>query len=144
MAKKTKVVKRTFCADGEHAVVTVNGRGGGNRMEPCEQCPWRADLPTGVFPAEAFRISAHTAYDGSMHQFGCHMSSPDHSQTCAGFLLRNADNNIGTRLTMIDGRYRQPADGGLPLYSSYREMAVANGVDPDDPVLSPCRDNGDL
>ena len=29
---------------------------------------------------------------------------------------------------------------GLELFESYREMAIANGVDPDDPVLADCRD----
>jgi hypothetical protein len=33
------------------------------------------------------------------------------------------------------------SDGGHRLYDNYRSMAVANGVDPDDPILAPCRDD---
>jgi len=29
-------------------------------------------------------------------------------------------------------------DGGHDLFSSYREMAIANGVSPDDPALNDC------
>lgn len=30
-------------------------------------------------------------------------------------------------------------DGRVDLFRTYREMAEANGVDPEDPVLKPCR-----
>lgn len=146
--KKTKVENIRHCGDGEHAVVSIVSEGGNgkgwNRREPCEQCPWRADLPTGVFPAEAFRLSAPTSYDAAMSTFACHMSGTEKAATCAGFLLRNADNNLGVRLAAMRGDVKRPiTDGGFPLYDSYRDMAVANGVDPDDPVLAECRGNQD-
>ena len=31
-----------------------------------------------------------------------------------------------------------------PLYETYREMAIANGVSPDEPALVPCRDDGQI
>jgi hypothetical protein len=31
---------------------------------------------------------------------------------------------------------------GLSLHANYRAMAIANGVDPDDPALARCRDSG--
>lgn len=97
----------------------------------------------GTFPAEAFRLSANTAYDASLHQFACHESGLDKPATCAGFLLRNADNNIGTRLAAMRGEidFAVLEDPGDELFLSYREMAVANGVSLDDPVLAPCRAN---
>lgn len=143
---RTRIEQIRDCGDGQNQVVTVIAKNNGkphNRVKPCEQCPWRSDLPTGVFPAEAFRHSAPTAYDAADSQFACHMSGVEGMQTCAGFLLRNADNNIGTRLSIVAGRYRPVSDGGFPLYESYRAMAIANGVSPDDPVLEPCRANGE-
>lgn len=145
--RRTRVTNMRECGDGEHAVVTLSSKRDGkgwNRREPCEQCPWRADLPTGVFPAEAYRISANTAYDASFNTFACHMSGSEKPATCAGFLLRNADNNLGVRFAAAQGVLKTPiTDGGFPLYDSYRAMAIANGVDPDDPALANCRGNND-
>lgn len=142
---KGKVVNRFFCDDGSHAVVTVRNEDPSprfhHRREPCEQCPWRADLPTGVFPASAFWKSADTAYDMALNTFACHMSGLEKPATCAGFLLRGADHNIGVRFAILHGRYDpgDVGDGGFPLYRSYRAMAVANGMAPDDERLAPCR-----
>ncbi|HMF69483.1 MAG TPA: DUF6283 family protein, partial [Phyllobacterium sp.] len=90
--RKTRVENIRHCGDGEHAVVSLLSEATGkgwNRREPCDQCPWRADLPTGVFPAEAFRISANTAYDASFNTFACHVTGSEKPATCAGFLLKN-------------------------------------------------------
>lgn len=135
--KRKAQVTGTRRAGPDHAVLTTIG-GDGYQHRPCAQCPWRSDLPTGEFPAEAFRISATTAYDGAMNMFACHMLGAASSLICAGFLLKNAANNIGARiansrsdLSVVHSPY--------PLYASYRAMAIANGVDPDDPVIAPCR-----
>jgi hypothetical protein len=58
-------------AGPEHQVVTVEGGRGSYRRSPCSDCPWRVDA-TGIFPAEAFRHSANTAYDMSQKTFACH------------------------------------------------------------------------
>jgi hypothetical protein len=135
-------ITRTRVADANNVVHTVKGGARSYRREPCPGCPWRVDN-TGAFPAAAFRISASTAYDGAFNMFACHESGPGKPATCAGFLLRNADNNIGARLAISAGRIdlRQVHDGGHELHESYRAMAEANGVDPADPVLAPCREN---
>ena len=128
-------------ADPDHDVVTLEGGGGGYRRRPCGGCPWRVDQ-TGAFPAAAFRLSAPTAYDLAGRAFGCHESDHAEPLTCAGFLLRGADHSLAVRLRVARGGLDldQVTDGGHQLHDSYREMAVANGVDPDDPVLIPCRD----
>lgn len=128
-------------AGENHQVVTVVSEGqSGYRRKPCAKCPWRVDA-VGEFPAEAFRHSANTAYDMAAHEFACHESGCDKPATCAGFLLRGADHNLATRLKVIAGRLDLSAvsDGGLALFGSYREMAEANGVPSDDPVLARCR-----
>lgn len=137
---KSKVVKITP-AGHEHQVVTVVGGKGSYRRKPCFDCPWRKDAKIGEFPAESFRVSANTAADMSTHQFSCHNSGTEKPATCAGFLLRGADHNLSVRLGRMNGRIDLDAvsDGGVPLYESYRAMAEANGVSPDDPALAQCR-----
>lgn len=132
-----------WVGDAEYGVTDMRGGDGAYCRKPCAQCPWRADLPTGVFPAEAYRISAPTAYDMSDRVFACHMAGHDKPQTCAGFLKRNADNNLSARLSQMSGKLnmREISDGGYPLYDNYRAMAEANGVAADDPVLARCRGN---
>lgn len=76
----------------------------------------------------------------SQHTFGCHRSGKDRPATCAGFLLQGAEHNLAVRLGMFNGTYKQDvSDGGIELHASYRDMAIANGVDKDDPSLSLCR-----
>lgn len=127
-------------ADAEHLVLSTVGRTWVNRRTPCAQCPWRKDAD-GVFPPEAFRESAATAYDQSTETFGCHDSGIQRPAVCAGFLLRGAENNRTVRLAKAFGIYDgQVQDLGLELHESYRAMAIANGVDPDDSTLQDCRD----
>lgn len=110
-----------------------------NRKSPCKSCPWRTS-EIGTFPAQAFRISAHTAYDTDDRTFGCHESGHKKPSTCAGFLLRGAEHNLAVRLGKLQGRYLDVLNAdGAELFDSYREMAVANGVEPSDPVLTLCR-----
>lgn len=131
-------------SDGDlWGVTSLHGGTDGYRKKPCPECPWRKDAEVGRFPPEAFRQSANTSYDMAGRMFACHMSGAEKPATCAGFLLRNADHNMGARLAMMSGRIdpTQITDDGVDLYESYRAMAVANGVDPDDPVLDQSRAN---
>jgi hypothetical protein len=135
-----EITKKTPAGDN-HQVVTVVGGDGSYCKKPCKTCPWRRDA-VGEFPAEAFRISAHTAYDMAMETFACHTSGADKPSCCAGFLLRGADHNLKIRLRLSQGTYEpdKVSDGGHDLFNNYREMAVANGVDPGDEILKRCRD----
>jgi hypothetical protein len=126
-------------ADAFHVVAVVEGERPVYRREPCEICPWRVDA-TGQFPAEAFRMSASTAYDGSPESFGCHESGLKKPAICAGFLCNGATHNMQVRWLGAMGDIGDDvSDGGHNLFEDYRAMAIANGVDPDDPALSPCR-----
>lgn len=137
--RKRPEVTRTRIADENNAVLTIKGGNGAYRKEPCAECPWRKEH-AGSFPAEAFRHSAPTAYDMARETFACHMSGKHAPTTCAGFILAS-DHNMNLRMAEIDGRldYSKISDGGADLFESYREMAIANGVDPDDPTIAPCR-----
>jgi hypothetical protein len=134
-------VTRVRVADEANAVVSVEGGKTLYRREPCDQCPWRKDA-VGVFPAEVFRISAPTAYDLAQETFGCHSSGTERPAVCAGFLLRGAEHNMKVRMAQITGAIKNDVtDGRCDLHDSYRAMAVANGVDPNDPALAGCRDD---
>lgn len=137
--KKPKITN-TRMAGPDHAVQTVEGGSGRFMKSPCPDCPWRKDA-VGVFPAEAFRHSASTAYDMAGSTFGCHQAGNANPATCAGFLLRGAEHNMLVRVNeRIHGEdYSKVHDGGHDLHGDYVDMAVANGVSPDDPVLAPCR-----
>lgn len=145
MAKSKSEILAVRKAGDDHQVVTVKRDADRKtahlyRRQPCAKCPWRIDA-VGEFPAEAFKHSASTAYDMSDHAFGCHESGTRKPATCAGFLLRGADHNLRVRMAYLAGEIHDDLeDSGLELFESYREMAIANGVDPDDPVLADCRD----
>jgi len=139
--RKKPSVLRVRPAGDCHQVVTVEGGGGAYRKKPCNDCPWRVDA-VGVFPAEAFRHSANTAYDMATHTFACHQAGAGRPTTCAGFLLRGANHNLTVRLRLMDGTFKNDvSDGGHRLHDDYRAMAIANGVDEQDEILAPCRGN---
>ena len=135
----------TRMAGPDHAVTTVASSHGAYRREVCPECPWRKDAPVGAFPAEAFRISAPTAYDMADRTFACHMAGTERTQVCAGFLMAQGGHNLNVRIACMGGRIDLSAvRKTVPTYRSYREMAVANGVAPDDPALTRCRDDGQV
>jgi hypothetical protein len=108
---------------------------------PCSECPWRRDVPTGIWPVERFVALAHTAYDMNIGIFACHKSAQDHPTVCAGFLARGADHNLTIRRAYMTGELeRTERSGGLNLYPSYRAMAIANGVPDGERALDRCRE----
>jgi hypothetical protein len=109
---------------------------------PCVNCPWRLDVEPGEFTAERFAQLAASAYDMSPVIFSCHKSPDGREFACAGFLARGAEHNLAVRLALARRELDRKHDysGGLALHPSYRAMAEANGVAPDDPALGPCRD----
>lgn len=135
-----KEVLNRRVADENHVVTTVKGEGR-YREIVCAQCPWKKEND-GSFPAEAFRISAETSYDMAQTTFACHMDGIEKPGTCAGFLLsEGAAHNLAIRMRLMQGDLDIDAvsDGGHDLHPNYRSMAIANGVDPDDERIEPCR-----
>lgn len=131
-------------ADENNQVLALEGGAGTYRKTPCPGCPWVKEN-IGSFPAEAFRISAHTSYDRAMNKFGCHESGKEKPATCAGFLLRNSKNHLGVRISISRGNLDPSTlvEGERELFDSYKEMAIANGVSADDPRLALCRADKD-
>lgn len=111
--------------------------------KPCNECPWRTDVPTGRFKPERYRRLARSAEDLSGVLFACHKTAEGKEVACAGFLLRGATHNMAVRLARVGGDLKDGdvSDGGLPLFNNYTEMAVANGVRRRDPALKHVRDD---
>lgn len=141
MSKNSSVITAIRPAGDNHQVVSVaiNSDRKNYRRTPCGGCPWKKQND-GSFPAQAFSHSAETAYDMSSHVFACHESGVKKGHTCAGFLLNGADHNLSVRLGYAKGNYKGDVHAaGADLHPSYRSMAIANGMDPKDPVLKLCR-----
>lgn len=134
----SEILKTTPAGEG-HQVITLKSESHAYRKTPCPGCPWKVSN-VGSFPAEAFKVSASTAYDMAQNVFSCHESGKDKPATCAGFLLRGAEHNLSVRMGILSGRYKDDvSDGGNEMHAGYRAMAEANGVPSDDPSLQPCR-----
>lgn len=75
----------------------------------------------------------------SQRTFACHQVGAAKPAVCAGFMLR-AHHNLALRMGYSTGRFGMDVtDAGVELHEDYRAMAIANGVEPDDPVIAPCR-----
>lgn len=111
--------------------------------KPCNECPWRTDVPTHRFKPERYRNLASSAEDLSFILFACHKTNDGKEVACAGFLLRGATHNMAVRLARSRGDLKDGdvSDGGYPLFENYRAMAVANGVAQRDPALKYVRDD---
>ncbi len=108
-------------------------------VKPCAECPWRLDVPAGKFSPERFEALAATAYDLAGTVFACHMSKEGGEFACASFIIKSSAHNLAVRMSRQSFVH---VTSDHPLFETYREMAIANGVDEDNPVLAGCRDDG--
>jgi len=103
---------------------------GFKQTRTCDECPWRKDVPPGRFPKERFIALRVSVKQGFFPLFACHKSPEEAPCACAGYLMVEGENNFFVRLAVIEGRFDpKKLEVTAPLYESYREMALANGVD---------------
>lgn len=69
-----------------------------------------------------------------------HMSKEGGEVACAGYLLSQGAHNFSVRMA----RQRFDVSSDVPLYPTYRSLAIANGISPSDPCLRQCRDDGQM
>lgn len=100
----------------------------------CQECPWIKSSPVGKFPPERYKALEETCKQGFGHKvFACHMSPEGEEYACAGFILAEGSNNFEVRMA---AGFRQLFDPNEikatgELYSSFAEMAAANGYTPE-------------
>ena len=107
------------------------------RKEPCRFCPYRRDVPSGVWAAEEYdRLAGWDApfAEQPPGYFGCH-ATPDH--ICHGWAVVHGSNDrevLGLRvLAAITGSEIEIPPPAVPLFSSGREAAEHGKRD----ILSP-------
>lgn len=108
------------------------------RHTPCPECPWQRSAPPGKFGVERYESLIGTAQQSFGTMFACHMTQEGRESPCAGYLAVTGATSITVRLAVANKLVdlakieSAVADGDYPpMYGSYAEMAVANGVDPD-------------
>ncbi|MEV7177772.1 DUF6283 family protein [Kitasatospora sp. NPDC093679] len=108
---------------------------GGPAPRPCESCPYRRDVPAGVWAAEEYeklvRYDAPTP-EQPPRLFQCHQSDAGSAgrRVCAGWAGCHGDGLLAPRIAVIQGRldavtYRAIAEyvSPVPLFSSGAEAA---------------------
>lgn len=94
------------------------------RKEPCSTCPYRQDVPSGVWSHDTYEILR--PYDADTGEqpiawFGCH-TTPDHY--CHGWAVVGGTEGpqglLALRLFGVDGDIPEAA---VPLFSSHNEAA---------------------
>lgn len=113
------------------------------RARPCPECPWRRDVPVGKFPPDRYRALAGSCGQTMEPMFACHKSVEGDEIACAGMLAVAGATSIRVRLGIAAGAINMAAVSAAvseadfpPLYGSFAEMAVANGVPADDEQLA--------
>lgn len=104
------------------------------RRYPCSECPWKRSTPPGQFTAARYAVLRETS-DQRMGapMFGCHKGEPgtDADLACAGWLAVAGYDNLTVRMAVLTGRLEPedllPGDDWPELFSSYAEMAAAQG-----------------
>ncbi|HEV7805464.1 MAG TPA: DUF6283 family protein [Solirubrobacteraceae bacterium] len=101
------------------------------RGRPCDECPWRLDVPAGTFPVIAGALDEQAPVAQGHVPLGapliaCHKSPVGRDVICAGWLGVEGHNHLGVRLLVIAGRILatalEPGPGWPALVSSVREM----------------------
>lgn len=97
----------------------------------CDECPWRTDVPVGRFPPERYEALQNTCRQGfGKAIFACHKTQEGKEIACAGFILVEGHNNWAVRLAVMHKAFSpDEIQATGPLYSSFKEMAAANGFD---------------
>ncbi|MCY0955817.1 DUF6283 family protein [Streptomyces sp. H27-H5] len=116
-----------------------------HRKAPCNECPWRTDVPVGRFSLSRFEEMRATstqpdarnheamiaAAAGGQELFACHKGDPATGEdlACAGWLAVDGHQNLTVRFDVAVGRL--PAEALRPderwpqLYESYDAMVDA-------------------
>lgn len=120
----------------------------GPAPQPCTSCPYRRDVPSGVWAAEEYsKLPAYDA-DTSLQPpqlFLCHQTSADHARArvCAGWVGCHGSQLLALRLAASRGILDGTELGinratSVPLFSSGAAAAAHGHTDIDTPGVRAC------
>ena len=98
---------------------------------PCESCPYRRDVPSGVWAAEEYdklRDFDDDLGPRMMNVFYCHQhdAEDDRARLCAGWVGCHGAGSIGLRIAVASGRISRTVfayESPVPLFASGAEAA---------------------
>lgn len=132
---ETTFWKATLMASAHNSSPTV----GAPAPRPCTSCPYRTDVPSGVWAASEYaKLEAYDTDTASqpLSLFLCHQNDrdSDRSRLCSGWVGCHGEELLALRIAVIDGRidgetFTECADYVSPvtLFGSGTE-AAAHGV----------------
>ncbi|WP_330253047.1 DUF6283 family protein [Nocardia sp. NBC_00565] len=108
---------------------------------PCESCPYRRDVPSGVWAAEEYdKLRDFDDQHGARMTalFYCHQHDADdeRSRLCAGWVGCHGHSSIGLRIAVASGRVSRTVfeyESPVPLFASGAEAADHGQADIADP-----------
>ena len=115
---------------------------------PCESCPYRRDVPSGVWSAEEYeKLPAYDSNDPTVHPiavFQCHQNGPDddRARMCAGWVgCHTPGHLLSLRIGAVTGHvdpsvFEYSTD--VPLFSSGLEAAEHGMAEIEDPDEDAC------
>lgn len=113
---------------------------------PCESCPYRRDVPSGVWSADEYEKLRE--YDGQgfeqpLSVFQCHQNerSDDRARLCAGWVACHGQDLIGLRIAVARGRMDPKVleyTTDVPVFASGTEAADHGEADIDSPGEDAC------
>lgn len=105
------------------------------KKRPCNECPFRVDVPIGRFPTQRFEELRRTAGRPGQEApltasvFACHKTEEGKEAACAGWLAVCGGYHLGIRFAVIEGRLPgsvlSPGEDWPELYPTYEAMSDA-------------------
>ena len=96
---------------------------GNIRKSPCRVCPYRKDVPSGVWAKEEYdKLPEYDKDTGEqpMAAFVCHATP---SSLCAGWATCHGEGLLALRMQQIGGRRFDIPTETIPLFASGKEAA---------------------
>lgn len=106
------------------------------RRAPCDECPWRRDVPEGLYPVIPSTAAAVQGGPGAEAPMdapivACHKSPEGDDLPCAGWLAVAGVDHLGVRLAVAQGRIPpealRPGEDWPELVDSFAEMVARHG-----------------
>jgi len=108
-------------------------------VRPCESCPYRRDVPSGIWAAEEYHTLPGFDQETASQPLGAFMCHQSNGRLCAGWVgCHDVDNLLGLRIVQ---RWMSPADveatygyeSPVPLFDSGAQAAEHGLAEVDNP-----------